>query len=165
MRWLIWHKGTTSTFLLFLKKFFRAAPVAYVSSQPRSPIGAAAAGQHHSHSHSNFGIRAASVTYTTAHGNAGSQPSEKDQRSNYILMDTSWVHYCCTTMATSTFSHVFCLLVFAAPVACQNSWDRDRTHATAATQAAASDMLDLNLLSNTGALVLLFLWLKAIICF
>ena len=30
---------------------FRAAPVAYGSSQARDPIGATAAGLHHSHSH------------------------------------------------------------------------------------------------------------------
>ena len=37
-----------SHFLLFF--FFRASPVAYGSSQARSPMGATAAGLHHSHS-------------------------------------------------------------------------------------------------------------------
>ena len=35
--------------------FFRAAPVAYGISQARGPIGATAAGLHHSHHHSNAG--------------------------------------------------------------------------------------------------------------
>ena len=47
-----------------------AAPVAYGGSQARGPIRAIATGLHHSHS--NAGIRAASATYTTAHGNTGS---------------------------------------------------------------------------------------------
>ena len=41
--------------------------MAYGSSQARGQIGAMAASLHHSHR-----IRAASVTYTTAHGNTGS---------------------------------------------------------------------------------------------
>ena len=40
---------------------FRAAPVSYGGSQARGPIRAVATG-----------LRAASATYTTAHGNAGS---------------------------------------------------------------------------------------------
>ena len=55
---------------LFLFLLFRAAPAAYGGSQTRGLIGATAAGLHHSHSHG--GIWAASVTYTTVHGNAGS---------------------------------------------------------------------------------------------
>ena len=45
---------------------FRAAPMAYGDSQARGTIGAAAAGLHQKHSN------AVTVTYTTAHGNAGS---------------------------------------------------------------------------------------------
>ena len=57
-------------FLFFVFCLFRAAPVAYGGSQARGLIGAVAAlptpePQQH-------GIRAASATYTTAHGNAGS---------------------------------------------------------------------------------------------
>ena len=47
-----------------------AAPAAYGGSQARGLIGAAAASL--CHSHSNLGIRTVSVTYTTAHSNAGS---------------------------------------------------------------------------------------------
>ena len=50
--------------------FFRAAPMVYGGSQARGQIGAATAGL--CHSHSNTEIRAASATYTTAQGNAGS---------------------------------------------------------------------------------------------
>ena len=51
------------------RALFRAAPVAYGSSQARSWIGAAAAGLHHSHS--NMGSEPHLQNYTTAHGNAG----------------------------------------------------------------------------------------------
>jgi len=44
---------------------FRAAPAAYGGSQARGPIGAVAGSLRHSH-------RNVSVTYTTAHGLAGS---------------------------------------------------------------------------------------------
>ena len=59
-----------SFFLFFVFCLFRTTPVAYGGSQARGLIGAVAASQHHSHS--NTGIRAMSVTYTTAHGNARS---------------------------------------------------------------------------------------------
>ena len=54
-------------FLSFV--FFRAPPRAHGGSQARGLIGAEAAGLHHTQ---QFGIRATSATYTTAHGNAGS---------------------------------------------------------------------------------------------
>ena len=54
--------------LLFFFLLFRAAPAARGGSQARGPIGAAAAGLHHSHSNTV----SASATYTTAHRNAGS---------------------------------------------------------------------------------------------
>ena len=60
---------------------FRATLAAYGGSQARGRIGAVAAGlctpepQQH-------GIRAASVTYTTAHGNAKSLAYEQGQESN-----------------------------------------------------------------------------------
>ena len=57
------------SFFFFGFCLFRAAPVAYGGSQPRGGIGALAAGLHHSHS--NAGSKPKSVTYTTAHGNAG----------------------------------------------------------------------------------------------
>ena len=63
-------------FVLFL--LFRATPMAYGGSQDKSIIGATATGQHHSHSNAptpqpqQRRIWAASVTYTTTHGNTGS---------------------------------------------------------------------------------------------
>ena len=62
-------------FLLFFC-LFRSGPAAYEGSQARSRIGAAVAGLHHSDSNwgsePQLGIQATSVTYITAHGNAGS---------------------------------------------------------------------------------------------
>ena len=51
-------------FFLYLLLFSRATPVAYGGSQARGLIRAVAAGLSQSHR--------ASVTYSTAHGNAGS---------------------------------------------------------------------------------------------
>ena len=51
-------------FVCFFFFLFRAAPMTYWGSQARGPTGAITAGPHHSHTRS--------VTYTTAHGNAGS---------------------------------------------------------------------------------------------
>ena len=76
--------GSSNSFCLFL--FFMATPEAYGGSQARGRIRAVAAGPHPSHSRSHTGskprlpptpqpqpcqIRAASATYTAAHGNAG----------------------------------------------------------------------------------------------
>ena len=71
--------------LYFILLLFRAAPPAYRGSQARGQIRARAAGLHHSHSNARsepylwptpqpqqHGIWAASVAYTTAHGNARS---------------------------------------------------------------------------------------------
>ena len=41
----------------FIFVFFRAAPVAYRTSQARGPIGAVAAGLRHSHSHATSELR------------------------------------------------------------------------------------------------------------
>ena len=65
--------GWKSSFFFFnSKKFFfclfRAASMAYGSSQDRGWIRAVAIGLRHSHS--NAGSKPLSVTYTTAHGNA-----------------------------------------------------------------------------------------------
>ena len=65
------HSRAFLLFFLFCFFFFfsRAAPMAYGGSQARGWIGAVAMGLHHSQQH---GIQAASLTYATAHGNAGS---------------------------------------------------------------------------------------------
>ena len=62
-----------STFFFFFLPFlfvWRAAPAAYGSSQARGQIEATGAGLHHSYNNSRS--KPKSVTYTTAHGNAGS---------------------------------------------------------------------------------------------
>ena len=44
-------------------------------------------------------------TYTTADGNAGSFNALSKARDwTHILMDTSWVYYCCATIGTSHFT-------------------------------------------------------------
>ena len=58
-------------FIYLFFGLFRAAPVAYGGSQVSGLIGAVATGLHQSHGQ-QLRIRAASVTYTTAHGNPGS---------------------------------------------------------------------------------------------
>ena len=97
-----------SFFLIYLFIYlFRAALVAYGNSQARDWIGAIAAGLHHSHSHSNGQIWAASVTNTTAYGN----PRSDARNRTCILVDASWLHYCWATTGTpapSFFS--LCLL-------------------------------------------------------
>ena len=64
--------GRSDSLLFFfcLFAFSRAAPLAYGGPQARGLIEAVAAGLHQSHS--NWGIWAASVTYTIARGNTGS---------------------------------------------------------------------------------------------
>ena len=57
-------------FIFFSFLFFRNTVMAYGSSQLRGWIGATADGLHHSSQQNQ--IQAMSVTYTTAHGNAGS---------------------------------------------------------------------------------------------
>ena len=69
------------------------------SSQAKDHIGATAAGPHHSNS--NAGIWATSVTYITAHSNAGSLTHWSEARDwTCILMDTSQICFCCTTKRT-----------------------------------------------------------------
>ena len=66
-------KGVTTFvfhFFIFGLFFFRVVPEAFGGSQARGLIGAVAASLYHSHS--NMGREPPSVTYTTAHGNAGS---------------------------------------------------------------------------------------------
>ena len=103
---------TRCSFFFLLFCLFRAAPTAHGSSQARSWIRAAAAGRRHSHR--NLGS-AASVTYNTAHSNAGSlthwgEPGIKPASS----LVTSRVHYCWATMGTHPQPR--CFLLKIAPV-------------------------------------------------
>ena len=80
--WSLTHRTTAGPpqfFFLFLSKnsfyylfiycLFRATPAAYGSSQARGWNGTVATGLHHSHSNAGSEL---SVSYTTAHGSAGS---------------------------------------------------------------------------------------------
>ena len=42
------------------------------------------------------------------------------------------------------------IYLFAAPAACENSWIRDQTHATAVTRAMVVTMLNINPLNHKG---------------
>ena len=77
---------------------FRATPAAYGGSQTRGLIRAVATSLRHSH------IRYKSVTYTTAHGNAGSvpqgsYPQARDPTCNFMV--PSHIHFLCTMTGNS----------------------------------------------------------------
>ena len=91
------HSGACALFFVFFNFFsqffclFRATPVANASSQAKDPIGAVAAGLHHSHSNT----RSEPHLQPTPQLNACRIPNplrEARDRSR-VLMDTSWVHY------------------------------------------------------------------------
>ena len=96
-----WFFGFGGVFFMVLGGFFclffglfRAALVAYGSSQARGPIGAAAASLCHSHSHSNAGSEL--CLQPIPQGWILNPLSEVRNRT-HILMDTSRVHYCWAT--------------------------------------------------------------------
>ena len=96
------HKSASksSCFFVFVCFDFRVVLMAYGSSQAGGRIGTPAADLHHSHSTSGS-ERAACVTYTTSPGNAGFlNPGSRARDLTHILMDTSWICFCCTTMET-----------------------------------------------------------------
>jgi len=76
-------------FFFFFFLLFRATPTAYGNSQARGQTRAAAIRLHHQRQ-----IQAMSVTYTTAHGNAGSLTKIEARDQTHIFMDTSQVCYC-----------------------------------------------------------------------
>ena len=94
-----------STFLSTLFFFFLswATLAAYVSSQGRSWIGAAAAGLCHNHTGSK--LRLQTIPGLTA--TPDPQPPEKGQDLTCILMDPSRVCYCWATTGTPTLV-IFC---------------------------------------------------------
>ena len=98
-------------FFFFFFWFFGAALKAYGGSQARGRIGTAATSLHRSHrpTPQPQQVRSAFVTYTTAHGNAGSlthwaRPGDW----TCTLMDTSQIRFCRATMGTpgSTFLYL-----------------------------------------------------------
>ena len=101
----IFHVGKLEvgffSFFLFFSFFFfffflsfclyRASPMACGGSQARGQIGAVAASLHQSPQQRR--IRAASATFTTAHGSEA-----RDQTRN--LMVPRWIRFCCATTGT-----------------------------------------------------------------
>ena len=82
-------------FIYICPFFFRAIPAACGISQARAQIGATAAGLHHSHSN----VRSESHLQPTLQLMAmlDPRPTEQGQELTRILMDTSWMHFHCTT--------------------------------------------------------------------
>ena len=87
--------------------FLRVAPAAYGSSEARGQNGAAAAGLglHHSHPGSKLCLRP--TPQLTATLDSRTTEMAKDQ--THILMDTSQIHFHCTTMGTP----IFCLNIIS----------------------------------------------------
>ena len=84
--------------LLLLLFLFRAAPVAYGSSQARRRIGAATASLHHSHSNARSKPHLPLTPQLTAMQVLN--PLSRARDWTRILMVTSWFHYCWTTVGT-----------------------------------------------------------------
>ena len=84
-------------FVVVLFFFFLGLYPQHGGSQARGQIRASAAGLHHSHSNARSEL---SVTYTTAHGNAGSLTHSGAKNRTRIFTDTSRVHYRWATTGT-----------------------------------------------------------------
>ena len=82
-----------SFFFFFL--LFKAAPVAYGSSQAKDRIIAAAAGLHHSQSHARSKSHLQPIPQLVATPDLW--PIDQSQGSNPHLRDTSRIRFCCTT--------------------------------------------------------------------
>ena len=85
-----------SFFFFFL--LFRATPEAYGGSQARDQIGATAAGLHRRHSNAGSKPRVRTTPQLTATWIFNPLNGARDQTS--VLMDTSWVRFCCPRMET-----------------------------------------------------------------
>ena len=99
---LLHHKGTPEATFFFC--LFRAPPVAYGSSQARGQFGATAANL--CHSHSNSGIRAASVTL-----HHSSQPrripdplSESRDQTCILISDSFPLHHKGNSLEATSFA-------------------------------------------------------------
>ena len=101
------YKGLWLIFFFFFA-FFRAALAAHGSSQARCRIRATAAGLYHSHS-----MQDQSHVYNLHHSSWQRQipdPLSKASDQTHILMDTSQIHFHCTT--TGTLLHFIFYLFF-----------------------------------------------------
>ena len=84
-------------FVVFFCLFFRAAPLAYGSSQTRGKMGAIAASLFHSHS--NMGCCICNLYHSSGQHQIPDPLSEARNRT-HSLMDTNWVRLHCTTKGT-----------------------------------------------------------------
>ena len=75
--------GPNNSLSFFFFFHFRAIPTACESSQAGGLIGATAAGIHHRSQQRQI-----------------LNPLSEARDGTYIFMDTSWIHFCCTTMRT-----------------------------------------------------------------
>ena len=84
-------------FCLFIL-LFRVAPVAYGSSQVRGRIGATAVSLHHSRS--NTGAEPRLHLHHSSRQCRMPDTLREAKDGTCILMDTSWIRFCCTTTGT-----------------------------------------------------------------
>ena len=86
-----WVKCPHYLFIYFLSFcLFRAAPAVYGGSQARGPVGATAAGLHHSHS--NTGYESCLYLRHSSWQRRTLNPLSEARHWTCILMDASWVH-------------------------------------------------------------------------
>ena len=114
-KWLIHNQKDVLLCFLIVQSstiyfYFLATPVTYGSSQARGRIGAAAAGLCHSHSKVGFQphLRPTPQLMVTP----DPWPTEQGQGLNPILMDTSQICFCCTTMGTPILAFLFSGFVY-----------------------------------------------------
>ena len=89
---------------------FRASPTSHGSSQARGQIGATVAGLHHSHSNEGSEQHLQLTPQLTATPDPG--PLSKARDWTCILMNTSQIHFHCTTIGTPLILFLL-LLLFA----------------------------------------------------
>ena len=85
-------------FLSFFFSLFMATPMAYGGSQARSPIGAVAEGLHHSHSNSSY--EPCLHLHHSSRQHWIPDPLSKARIRTHILMDISWICFCCSMKGT-----------------------------------------------------------------
>ena len=78
----------------------RTTSTAYGSSQARDRTGATAASLYHSHSNVGSEPSLRPTPLSSRQHRIPNPPREARDR-NWILMDASWIHFCCTTMGTT----------------------------------------------------------------
>ena len=84
---------------------FGGCGMAHEGSQARGHIGATAASL--CHSHSNMGSEPHLRTTPQFMAMPDPWPTEWGQGSTHVLVDTSWVRFCCTTMGTLSLAFLY----------------------------------------------------------